>query len=317
MGSVLVTGATGQIGSELIQDLRSRDQTTTIIGTDIQTDPKLGEPYIQADVTSYQDLKEIFSQHNIDIVYHLAALLSAEGENSPSRTFDVNVGGLRNLISLGRDHNINKIIIPSSIAVYGPNAPECPGELTTLRPTTMYGITKAITEQLGRYYSQNTALDIRGVRLPGVISYKTKPSGGTTDYAVNAYFAAVEQGEYNFFVRPDTELPMIYILDAVKALTSLADADRSSLRFHCEYNVSGLTFSAKELTDCIRERLPSFQAQYEPDERQAIADSWPAALNDAAAGEDWGWEPQYDLERITDEMLRNLTGDSSQVALSE
>jgi len=317
MGSVLVTGATGQIGSELIHNLRSEISDAIVIGTDIRTDPALGSPYVQADVTDRQELREIFTRYDIDTVYHLAALLSAEGEQNPTRTFDVNIGGLRNLIRLGREHNVERLIVPSSIAVYGPNTPRNPDELTTTRPTTMYGVTKVITEHLGRYYSQNTALDIRGIRLPGVISHKTRPSGGTTDYAVNAYYAAVKNGEYTYFIREDTELPMIYISDAVQALISLAEADSSALRFHCEYNAMGLSFTAKELTDCIRERLPEFQAQYDPDERQAIADSWPATLDDTAAAEDWGWTPKYDLNQIADEMLQNVAGDSSKVPFSE
>jgi len=198
------------------------------------------------------------------------------------------------------------VVIPSSIAVYGPKTPQMPSERTVLSPTTMYGVTKTVTEHVGRYYSRQTALDVRGIRFPGIISHRTRPSGGTTDYAVDAFYQAVREGEYTYFVSGNTRLPMIYMSDAIRALIQLGDADKDDLRHNCEYNVMGVNFSATELTTAIREHVPGFAAEYEPDERQEIADSWPAAIDDTAARDDWGWRPEYDLERITDDMIQTL-----------
>jgi len=306
MGAVLVTGATGQIGTDLTAVLRDRYPDRTVVASDIRDGTDVPEPYVEVDVTDGQRLADIVSKYRVDTVYHLAALLSAEGERDPSRTFEVNVGGLRTLIAVGQSHGVDTVVVPSSIAVYGSETPPDPAERTVLAPTTMYGVTKVVTEHLGRYYSRRTDLDVRGIRFPGIISHTTKPSGGTTDYAVNAFYGAVDRGAYTYFVREGTRLPMIYISDAVQALVRLAEADRSDLRFHCEYNVMDVSFTPAELTASIRERMPEFRARYAPDERQEIADSWPAVLDDDAAREDWGWQPEYDLDRITEEMLRNL-----------
>ena len=306
MGAVLVTGAAGQIGTELTSTLRDRYGSRTVVASDVEWEPTLGEPYERVDVTERSELSRVISEYGVDTVYHLAALLSAEGERDPARTFDVNVGGLNTLLAVGQRHDVDRVVVPSSIAVYGPETPEKPDERAFLFPTTMYGVTKVVAEHLGRYYSGRTELDVRGVRFPGIVSHETRPSGGTTDYAVNAFYDAVDRGEYTYFVREDTRLPMVYMADAVRALVRLAEADRSDLRFHCEYNVMGLSFTAGELTARIRERVPDFRARYEPDERQEIADSWPAVLDDTAAREDWEWSAEYDLDRIADDMLANL-----------
>lgn len=306
MCAILVTGAAGQIGSDLTPRLRERYPNRRVVASDVTDDATVAEPYERVDVTDRSRLAEVVAEHDVDILFHLAAILSAAGERAPTRTFDTNVGGLQNLIEVAREHDVERIIVPSSIAVYGPTTPQEPEERTVLEPTTMYGVTKAITEHLGRYYSRQTELDIRGIRFPGIISHETKPGGGTTDYAVEAYYEAIKRGEYTYFVREDTWLPMIYMPDAVRALLQLADADRSDLRYHCEYNVTGPSFTPTDLTASIRERIPGFEARYEPDERQEIADSWPSVVDDAAAREDWGWDPEYDLDRMTEDMLNNL-----------
>lgn len=306
MGAALVTGAAGQIGTELTTALRDRYSSRTVVASDIDPEPGLNGPYERVDVTEPSELSRVVSEYDVDTVFHLAALLSAEGERDPARTFDVNVGGLNALLRVGQQRDIDRIVVPSSIAVYGPETPRNPDERAITFPTTMYGITKVVAEHLGRYYSGRTDLDVRGVRFPGIISHETRPSGGTTDYAVNAFYDAVDRGEYTYFVREDTRLPMVYMADAVRALVRLAEADRSDLRYHCEYNVMGLSFTAGELTACIRERLPGFGARYAPDERQEIADTWPSILDDTAAREDWDWNAEYDLDRVADDMLAHL-----------
>jgi len=286
MGAVLMTGAAGQIGTELTSTLRDRYGSRTVVASDVDSEPSLEGPHERVDVTDRSDLSRVMSEYGVDTVFHLAALLSAEGERDPARTFDVNVGGLNALLAVGQERDVDRIVVPSSIAVYGPETPQKPDERAFLFPTTMYDVTKVVTEHLGRYYSGRTESDVRGVRFPGIIRHETRPSGGTTDYAVNAFYGAIERSEYTYFVREDTRLPMVYIADAVRGLVRLAEADRMDLRFHCEYNDMGLSFTAGELTARIRERVPDFRARYAPDERQEIADTWPATLDDTAARED-------------------------------
>jgi nucleoside-diphosphate-sugar epimerase len=305
MRNVLVTGARGQIGSELIPALRAREEVETVVATDI-TEPDRDGPTEEIDVRDRDALEAAFETYDIDTVFHLAAILSARGENNPDLAFSVNVDGLYAVLEAGREHGLDELIVPSSIAVFGPETPANPPEMTTLAPRTIYGISKVFGEHLGNYYSWNDHLDVRGVRLPGIISHETLPGGGTTDYAVEVFYEAIENGEYTYFVREDTELPMMYMADAIEALIGIATAPREDLEYPCSYNVGALSFTPTELTAAIQDHLPDFEASYEPDDRQQIADSWPDSVDDSAAREDWGWEHTYDLETMTRDMLEHL-----------
>jgi nucleoside-diphosphate-sugar epimerase len=304
--TVLVTGAAGQIGSELTAALRERYDETVVTSDIARALDALEEPCEVVDVTDREALETVVEDHDVDTMYHLAAILSAAGEQNPQAAYQVNVNGLYNALEVSRDHGVEKLIVPSSIAVFGPTTPNNPGESTVLEPNTMYGISKVMGELFGDYYYDKYGLDVRGLRYPGILSYKTKPGGGTTDYAVEVFYEAIEHGEYTYFVREDTKLPMMYMPDAVKAMIDLAEADGDGLRYRSKYNVGALSFTPKELTAEIRKHIPSFEASYEPDDRQEIADSWPDDVDDSAARADWGWEPDYDFEALVEDMLTNL-----------
>jgi nucleoside-diphosphate-sugar epimerase len=247
-------------------------------------------------------------QYEIDTVYHMAAILSATGEEKPALAWDVNIRGLENVLEIARERHLLRIFCPSSIAVFGPDTPhDCAPQTTILQPTTMYGITKVAGELLGEYYVQRFGLDIRGVRYPGIISSETPPGGGTTDYAVDIFYQAILSRTYSCFVRPDTVLPMMYMPDCIKATLDLMDADFDSLKGHCNFNVAGMSFSAQELASEIQKHLPDFVCTYDPDFRQAIADSWPQTIDDAPAREEWNWHPRFDLSSMTIDMIEKLT----------
>jgi nucleoside-diphosphate-sugar epimerase len=237
----------------------------------------------------------------------MAAILSAVGEQNPMMAWNVNMNGLINVLECARDRKMDRVLVPSSIAVFGPGTPldNTPQE-TILRPTTMYGITKVAGELLGDYYVLKYGLDVRGLRYPGIISHETLPGGGTTDYAVAIYYEAVKNKKYTCFVREDTRLPMMYMPDCLKATISLLKADFNKLRHHCDFNVSAMSFSVKELADSIKKYIPEFEVSYEPDFRQKIADSWPNSIDDSYAREEWGWKPDYDLDAMTRDMLSAL-----------
>jgi len=309
MPSTLVTGAAGQIGSELTPRLRERHDRRSVVGSDLHEECDVSGPYESVDVTDRQQLRQVIREYNVDTVFHLAAILSATGEKRPDAAYRVNFDGLRNVLELGRELGLEKVIVPSSIAVFGPDTPPEPAESTILSPTTLYGISKVMTELMADYYGRRYDLDIRGVRLPGIISHGTLPGGGTTDYAVEAFYGAVRQGEYKYFVRPDTKLPMMYMPDAIDALVSVASSDLSDLQHQCEYNVGALSFTPRELTAEIRNHLPEFEPTYEPDERQAIADSWPDTVDDTAARRDWGWDPEYGFAAMVSDMIDNVASD--------
>lgn len=306
MQTVLVTGARGQIGSELIPALQERSDVETVVATDIEEPADESGPTEKLDVRDREAFVAALTEYDVGTVFHLAAILSARGEDNPQLAYDVNVNGFHNVLEAGREHGLDRLVVPSSIAVFGPETPTNPGEMTTLAPRTIYGVSKVFGEHLGNYYNWNFDLDVRGVRLPGIISHKTLPGGGTTDYAVEVFYEAIEEGEYTYFVREDTELPMMYMADAINALIGIADAPREALEYPCSYNVGALSFTPKELTAAIQEHRPDFEAHYEPDERQEIADSWPNAVDDSAARADWGWEHSYDLESMTADMLEHL-----------
>jgi nucleoside-diphosphate-sugar epimerase len=308
---IMVTGALGQIGSELTAALRCRFGVENVIATDCRPQPaavqKQEGVFKSADVVDKDALEAVIREHDIDTVFHLAAILSANGERNPQLCWRVNMEGTLNILELGIRYNMARIIIPSSIAVWGKGVPlENTPQETVLQPATMYGITKVCGELLGDYYVRRFGLDVRGLRYPGIISHETPPGGGTTDYAVAIFYDAVEKGSYQCFVREDTVLPMMYMPDAIRATIRLAEADFTRLRHHADFNLAAMSFSAGELAAAIKKRLPRFQITYEPDYHQAIADSWPRSIDDSAARAEWEWRPEWDLESMTDDMLMHL-----------
>ncbi len=308
---ILITGACGQIGSELTAALRARHGDANVVVTDVQPLPaRLTQcgPGERLDVTDRDALTAVVRKYQIDTIYHMAAILSATGEEKPRLAWSVNIGGLYNVLEVARDLGVQRIYHPSSIAAFGPETPkEGTPQETVLRPTTMYGVTKVTGEMLGAYYHRRFGLDVRGIRYPGVISSETPPGGGTTDYAVAVFYDAIQHGRYTCFVREDTVLPMIYMPDCIRATLMLMEADASQLKHAAEYNLAALTFSAGELAAEIKKRLPHFEVDYKPDFRQQIADSWPRTIDDTAAREEWGWQPQYHLGAMVDDMLEKLS----------
>ena len=311
MQCILVTGAAGQIGSELTPALRERHGSDNVVATDLRApapgSPLLRGPFDLLDVRDRTRLTEIVTKHRIDTIYHMAAILSATGEASPQLAWDVNINGLVNVLEVARGTGVRRVFCPSSIAVFGPETPRNPApQLTVLHPSTLYGLTKVTGELLGDYYVQRYSLDVRGLRYPGIISSETPPGGGTTDYAVDIFYQALRTARYSCFVRPDTVLPMMYMPDCIRATLALMDADLARLTRHCDYNVAGLSFSAAEIAAEIAKNIPGFVCDYDPDFRQAIADSWPQSIDDAPARADWDWRPSFDLPSMTADMIRRL-----------
>ena len=307
---ILVTGACGQIGSELVPALRERYGYENVIATDIkQSIPMLREtgPFEFLDVTQRGAIAAVVDRYNIDTIYHLAAILSAAGEKKPQLGWDVNTNGLYKILEIARERKVSRIFCPSSIAAFGPETPRdnTPQE-TILRPTTMYGITKVTGELLGNYYVHRFGLDVRGVRYPGIISSETPPGGGTTDYAVEIFYAAIKHKRYTCFLKKDTVLPMMYMPDCIKATLDVMEADLSQLKHHTDFNLAAMSFGPAELVAEIQKHIPEFTCEYKPDFRQAIADTWPRTIDDSAAREEWGWEPDYDLAAMVADMLEKL-----------
>ncbi|MCH2421184.1 MAG: NAD-dependent epimerase/dehydratase family protein [Candidatus Poseidoniia archaeon] len=308
--NILVTGAAGQIGTDLTTTLREKfgNQNVVAMGhkTPMPKDIAEGGPCVMGDVTDIEGYRKIVVDYQIDTVYHLAAILSATGESKPQLCYDVNLNGLYHVLEVAKD-NGQRLFCPSSIAVFGHGTPlENTPQETVLKPTTMYGVTKVAGELLCDYYFHKYGVDVRGIRYPGLISWKTRPTGGTTDYAVEIYYEAVLNNKYECFVRADTKLPMMYMPDAIKGTLDLMDAPLENLKHHSDFNFAGMSFSAQELADCIATRMPDFECTFNPDSRQAIADSWPDSIDDSAASKEWGWKPSYDLEKMSDDMLENL-----------
>jgi len=311
MPRILVTGANGQIGSELVEVLRERHGPAGVVRLDLKPPPApngqpSGAPFEVADVRDQEVLAEIISRHEIDTVYHLASLLSATGEQHPDRAWDVNLGGLKNVLDLARQRDL-QMFWPSSIAVFGPSTPkQDTPQNTVLDPATMYGVTKRSGELLCQYYHRRYGLDVRSLRYPGLVSYKTAPGGGTTDYAVDMLVAAAEDRDYTCFLAPDARLPMMYMPDAIQATLDLMDADSDDLSVRDSYNVAAFSFAPRDLTAAIQRHRPGFSCTYDPDERQQIADAWPSSVDDTAARTDWDWAPAYDLDAMTADMLDHL-----------
>ena len=312
MKRILVTGATGQIGSELTVELRKKYGGENVIAAGHRRKPseKLLStgPFEYVDVTQKDSIEKVVEKYDIDTIYHLAAVLSAVGEQKPQLAWNVNMNGLYNILEVAREHNMIRVFWPSSIAVFGPETPrvKTPQD-TVLIPTTMYGVTKVAGELLCNYYFIRFGLDVRCVRYPGIISSETPPGGGTTDYAVEMFYEAIKKKRYTCFVREDTVLPMMYMPDCIKAAIDLMEADPSEIKHHVGYNVTGMSFSAGELAAEIKKHIPEFECEYKPDFRQKIADSWPMSIDDSVAREEWGWKPDYDLASMTKDMIEKLT----------
>lgn len=308
---ILVTGAAGQIGSELTPLLRDRYGAGQVVASDIKDDidPELKEsgPFEFLDVTQPEQITGAIKDHGITIIYHMSAVLSAVGEKNPHKAWEVNIGGTRHILEAAREAELKRIFVPSSIAVFGPETPKdnTPQE-TVLKPKTMYGVTKVAGELLADYYVRRFGLDVRGCRYPGIISHKTLPGGGTTDYSVAIFYEAVKTGRYTCFVREDTMLPMMYMPDCLKATIDLMEADFSRLEHHTDFNIAGMSFTAGDLAGEIKKHIPDFKVEYKPDERQDIADAWPKSIDDSAARAEWGWKPSYDLTAMTKDMLTVL-----------
>jgi nucleoside-diphosphate-sugar epimerase len=310
MTKILVTGALGQIGSELTAALKKIYGDANIITSDVAASnlSEAFQPYEQLNVLDKIRLGEIIKKHNINVIYHLAAILSAAGEKNPSLCWDVNMNGLYNILEAARELKIKQIICPSSIAVFGPETPcdNTPQE-TIILPKTMYGLTKAAGELVCDYYVAKFGIDVRGLRYPGLISYKTLPGGGTTDYAVEIFYEAIKNKSYTCFLKADTTLPMMYMQDAIRGTIALSQADFSSLKHHSNFNFAGISFSCEELAAEITKRIPEFKIDYKPDFRQKIADSWPKSIDDSSSKNEWGWKPQFGLSEMVDDMLDNLS----------
>jgi nucleoside-diphosphate-sugar epimerase len=310
MEKILVTGATGQIGSELVPELRKiYGNNNVIVG--VHSRPPPGDltrgPTEKVDVADKQSIEEAVTKYDVDTIYHMAAILSAAGEKDPWLAWKVNMDGTYNVLETAREHNLVRIFCPSSIAAFGPETPRdnTPQE-TVLRPRTMYGLTKVAGELLCNYYFNKFGLDVRGVRYPGIISNKTLPGGGTTDYAVEIFYEAIKNGKYQCFLREDSTLPMMYMPDCIKATVDLMNADLKKLKHHTDFNLAAMSFSPKEISDEIKQHLPKFTITYKPDHRQAIADSWPKSIDDSTARKEWGWKPSYDLKTMVKDMLKVL-----------
>lgn len=307
MGKILVTGAFGQIGSELVPALQKKFGTDNVIAMGNKNVPADFSGIVErADIREKESIEEIIKKYNIDTIYHLASLLSVNGEIDPNVTWEINMTGLKNMLDFAVKYKA-KIFWPSSIAAFGPSTPKLnTPQHTILEPTTIYGVTKAAGENLCFYYNIKYGLDIRSVRYPGIISWKTPPGGGTTDYAVAIFYDGLKTGKYECFVKQDTVLPMMYIDDAIKGTIDLMDAGPDKITIRTSYNLAAISFEAQELAEELKKHIPELEVTYSPDKRQRIADSWPKSIDDSQAREDWGWSHEFDLAKMTSDMVENL-----------
>ncbi len=312
MKRILVTGSTGQIGSELTLELRKKYGGDTVVAVGHKRPPSEAllnsGPFEKVDLSSEESVSEVVERYDIDTVYHLAAVLSVTGEENPQHAWTINMGSLYNILEVARKKGLFRVFWPSSIAVFGASAPRVntPQE-TVLLPKTIYGVSKVAGELLCAYYFIRFGLDVRSVRYPGIISSEVLPGGGTTDYAVAIFYEAIKNKRYACFVREDTVLPMMYMPDCIKATIDLMEADLSKITRHDSYNVAGMSFSAGELAAEIRKYVPGFKCEYKPDSRQQIADSWPMSIDDSVARREWCWKPHYDLVAMTRDMIGKLS----------
>jgi nucleoside-diphosphate-sugar epimerase len=310
MKRILVIGCAGQIGSELVPALQKTENVELVIATDKKIPPEelqnQFDTFLQLDVLDFDSVEDVVNRYQIDTIYHLASLLSATGEKYPQTAWDLNMNGLMNVLEIARKNGVKQIMWPSSIAVFGPTTPRenTPNE-TILQPSTMYGITKVTGELMIKYYNHKYGLDIRSIRLPGIISSETPPGGGTTDYAVEIFYEAIKHKHYECFLEKTTILPMLYMSDCIKALIEIMGADSVRLK-HRVFNLTGMSFSCAELAHEIRKHIPEFTIEYKPDSRQEIADSWPRTIDDSFAREEWDWKPDYSIETMALDMIKKL-----------
>lgn len=308
--SILIIGACGQIGTELTYALREKFGNESVIASDIREGNETlmdSGPFEILDATDYDALEEIVAYYEINEVYLMAAMLSATAEKFPMRAWNLNMNSLFNVLNLAKEKKISKIFWPSSIAVFGPNTPkENTPQNTIMEPSTVYGISKQSGERWCEYYHNKFEVDVRSIRYPGLISWKTQPGGGTTDYAVEIYHKALSEEEYTSFLGKDSKLPMMFMDDAIRATLSIMEADSESIKVRSSYNLAAMSFTPSEIAESIQKHIPNFEISYEPDFRQAIADSWPSCINDSEAQKDWNWKAEFDLEKTTKEMLKNL-----------
>ena len=311
MRKILVTGACGQIGSELVVELRQQYGGDNVVAVGHKTKPSEAllnsGPFEFIDTINRKTIEAVVEKYGIDTVYHLVTILSAVGEKNPELCWNTNMYSLYNILEIAKEYKLVRIFCPSSIAVFGPRTPRdnTPQE-TILCPGTMYGITKVSGELLCDYYFKRFGVDVRGIRYPGIISSETPPGGGTTDYAVAIFYEAIQQKRYTCFLKEGTVLPMMYMPDCIRAAIEVMEADVSKLKHHSNYNLAAMSFSAGELAAEIRKHIPEFTCEYQPDFRQEIADSWPRSIDDSAAREEWDWKPRYDLNLMVEDMLQKL-----------
>ncbi|MFX0062403.1 MAG: NAD-dependent epimerase/dehydratase family protein [Candidatus Hermodarchaeota archaeon] len=310
MKRILVTGSYGQIGTELIGALRKKYGGENVIATGRKKPPAIlreDGPYYRSDVLDTNQLHSQLVDFDIDIILHNASVLSATGEKNPQLAYKTNVEGSYNVLEAARILNLDQVLIPSSIAAFGPSTPRenTPNDVI-MRPTTMYGVTKVFIELLGEYYNLRYDLDFRSLRYPGVISSEALPGGGTTDYAVEIFYEALKNKQYTCFLAKDARLPMMYMPDCIKSTIDLIEADSSKL-VHRSFNVTAMSFTPEEIANEIKKHIPEFEIDYKPDFRQKIAESWPSSIDDSVARKEWGWKPDYDLAAMTKDMLEKLS----------
>ena len=310
MNKILVIGACGQIGMELVLSLRQKNGNNQVIASDLRSEcPEAlnNGPFVGLDVLDREKVRDFIIGEGVKEVYLLAALLSAKAEKNLDFAWKLNMDGLFTILDLGKEGHLDKIFWPSSIAVFGPTTPqENTPQQTIMEPTTVYGISKQAGERWCEYYHANYGVDVRSIRYPGLISYTSLPGGGTTDYAVDIFYQAKLEGSYKCFLKPDTRLPMMYMQDAIRATIELMEAPSESIKVRSSYNLSGLNFTPDELISEIREHLPEFKATFEPDFRQLIADTWPGSIDDSEARTDWNWNPEFGLQEMVKIMLDNV-----------
>ena len=311
MQKILVTGSTGQIGTELVPALQEKYKPENLIVTFHQKKPdeqflngSTGEPL---DATDKKAIEDLINKYQINVIYHLTSILSAKAEKNPDLAWRTNLESLKNILDLGLEYKLNRIFWPSSMAVFGPTTPRdnTPQE-TIIEPTMIYGVTKRAGELLCNYYFLKYGLDVRSLRYPGIISWKTPPGGGTTDYACEIFYKAILQGKYSCFLKKDTMLPMMYMDDAIKATLGIMEAKPEQIKIRTSYNLAAISFTPEELAREIKKYFSNFECEYQPDERQSIADSWPRSIDDSKARQDWDWKHEYNLPKMVEVMLREL-----------
>jgi nucleoside-diphosphate-sugar epimerase len=304
---ILVTGANGQIGTVLCAELRKVYGKDQVLASDIKRASENNEPYIFLDILNEQRLREVIDDHNITQVYHLAAILSANGEWNPMKTWNINLNGLLSILNLAKEHHIKKIFFPSTIAVFGNTTPKTnTAQHVPLLPETVYGISKVSGEMWCNYYYNRYGVDVRSLRYPGIISHQSIPSGGTTDYAVEIFHGIIKDNHYECFLKEDTALPMMYIPDAIRATIELMEAPKDDIKVRSSYNLSAMSFTPADIFKEIQKIYPDATIKYEPDFRQAIAEAWSSSIDDSEARNDWNWKHEYDLNALTEDMIKHI-----------